>query len=330
MNVKKMIEAAMLSAAFVVLSIIAIGAGFGYAGYLDIGVPVIIVIIYLKCGLKYTILSGITSFLIVALTLGDISSAIFMSQGMILGLACGIIIPKEGTIFDDLLIASIFGCIVMVIIDINFSNLTGYSFIKESKEYLINYPFIAEDLKEELYYFLIATLPIGNIFLTYFISIILGRKLRVLNDSGNRKFLIITKFKKFGSYISCSKSTINIGILSLIAINILMRVQFLTSNLYIDIIVNSSKYIVLFFVLQDFYIMINIFIYSLTKSRLVLLISQLGILELLVNYFKMASVVIIIVNFVINNLLNIRSERTNLLNEILNNSAEKKCDIKIA
>ena len=325
-----MTEAAMLSAAFVVISIIAIGAGFGYAGYLDIGVPVIIVIIYLRCGLKYTILSGVTSLLLIALTLGDIPSAIVMSQSMILGLACGIIIPREGTLFDDLLFASIFGCIVMVIVDINFSNLTGYSFIKESKEYLSYFPFITEELKQELYYFLIGTLPIETMFVTYFLSIILGKKFRVLNDSGNRKFLIITKFKNYGSYISCSKNTVNIAILSLIIITILGKVQFLASNIYFDIIFNSSKYILLFFVLQDSYTMSNRFIYSLTKSRLMLLISQLGILYMLLNYFKVTSLVIIIFNFAIDNLLNIRTKQLYILNKSLNKLMKENRKIKIA
>ena len=320
----------MLSAAFVVISIIAIGAGFGYAGYLDIGVPVIIVIIYLRCELKYTILSGVTSLLLVALTLGDIPSAIFMSQSMILGLVCGIIIPREGTIFDDLLFASIFGCIVMIVVDINFSNLTGYSFIKASKEYLSHFPLFTEELKQELYYFLIATVPIGNMFVTYFLSIILGKKFRVLNDSGNRKFLIITKFKNYGSYISCSKNAINTGILSLIIINILGKVQFITSNIYFDIIINSSKYILLFFVLQDCYTLINRFIYSLTKSRLMLLISQLGILYMLLNYFKVTSLVIIILNFAIDNILNIRTRQIYILNKSLNKLMKENRKIKIA
>ena len=320
----------MLSAAFVVISIIAIGAGIGYAGYLDIGVPVIIVIIYLRCELKYTILSGVTSLLLVALTLGDIPSAIFMSQSMILGLVCGIIIPREGTIFDDLLFASIFGCIVMIVVDINFSNLTGYSFIKASKEYLSHFLLFTEELKQELYYFLIATVPIGNMFVTYFLSIILGKKFRVLNDSGNRKFLIITKFKNYGSYISCSKNTINTGILSLIIINILGKVQFITSNIYFDIIINSSKYILLFFVLQDCYTLINRFIYSLTKSRLMLLISQLGILYMLSNYFKVTSLVIIIFNFAIDNLLNIRTRQIYILNKSLNEFMKENRKIKVA
>ena len=55
-----MTEAAMLSAAFVVLSVIFIGTGMGYLGYIDFIVPVLIAVIYLRCGFRYTILSSIT------------------------------------------------------------------------------------------------------------------------------------------------------------------------------------------------------------------------------------------------------------------------------
>ena len=81
---KDMVEAAMLSALFVVLSVIAIGTGIGYSLYLDIMVPLIISLIYLKCGFKYTALSAITSLTIIILVIGDIGAGIWMSQSMIL------------------------------------------------------------------------------------------------------------------------------------------------------------------------------------------------------------------------------------------------------
>lgn len=317
-----MTEGAVLSAAFVVISVIAIGLGFGYAGYLDIGVPVLIVIIYLRCGVKYTILSGITSLLIIGFTLGNISAAIFMSQSMVLGLICGIVISRDANIIDDLLISSIIGCIVMIFVDINFSNLTGISLIKQSKEYLANYPYIAEGLKKELFYFLMGTLPIGNIFITYFFSIILGKKIKILNEFGYRKFLIVTKFRRYGSYISCSRTTVNIGVLSLISIFLLMKIPMLAGNTYIDIIFNSSKYIILFFLIQDSFTLIIRYIFSLTKSRWVRLIMQIILIEMLINYFVFTSIVIIIFNLALDNILNIKGKQEYILNELLEEKRE--------
>lgn len=95
LKTRKLTEAAMLSALFVVVSIVAISTGIMYSIYLDMIVPIFISILYLRIGFKYTALSSITSLLIVALTIGDVPSAIWMSQGIILGLICGFFISKK-------------------------------------------------------------------------------------------------------------------------------------------------------------------------------------------------------------------------------------------
>lgn len=114
MNARKLTEAAMLSALFVVTSMMAIYTGIAYTLYLDMIVPLFICLTYMRLGSKYTLLSSITSLLIVTLAVGDIASAIWMSQGIIMGLICGYFIRKKGTIFDDFLYSSILGCFVMV------------------------------------------------------------------------------------------------------------------------------------------------------------------------------------------------------------------------
>lgn len=314
-----MTEAAMFSALFVVISVLAIGTGFGYAGYLDIGVPVIIVLIYLRCGLKYTLLSGVTSLLLVVITLGDMPSAICMSQGMILGISCGILISRNQTIFDDLFYGSIFACFVMIIIDINFSTLIGYSFIKECKEYLVYVPFLSEYGKKNLYYFLIASLPIGTMFITYFLSIILAKRFKLLNDLSKKKYIIITKFNKYGTYISCSKRTINIGIIYIIITTLVGMNEYLTSQIYIDILLNSVKYVVLYFVIQDSYTMLNKFMYLLIKSKIVSLFVQVGSLYMLINFFKLTSIFIVVFNFVIDKILNFRDRQSATLDRYLLN-----------
>lgn len=319
----------MFSAAFVVISIIAIELGMGYVGYLDIGVPIIISLIYLRCGLKYTILSEITSLLIIILTLGDISSAIFISQSMILGLICGILILKDKTIFDDLFYGSILACIVMIIIDLNFSTLTGYSFIKESQGYLVYIPNLNDSIKEVIYYLLIGSLPLGTMFVTYFFSILLGNKLGLLNDSGDKKFFIIKKFKSCGLYLSCSKRTINIGTLCIIILSILGNVEFIISHMYINIIINSIKYIMLFFIIQDCYNIINRFIYEFTKSRIILFICQFECIHLLIKYFKVTIFAMITLNFIIENLLNIRKKQIKILNDYLNYLINQNKNLKL-
>lgn len=131
---KKLTEAALLSSLFIVVTIIAVSTGFGYAIYLDFIVPVFFCIICLKCDLKYTILSGITSLLIISLVLGNLGTAIWASQSVLLGIMCGYLINKPTMVMDDLVYGSVFGVIVMVFIDIYASTLIGYSFMKNFKD----------------------------------------------------------------------------------------------------------------------------------------------------------------------------------------------------
>ena len=121
----------MLSALFVVSSMVAIYTGIAYTLYLDMIVPLFICLIFMRLDFKYTLLSSITSLLIVTLAVGDVASAIWMSQGIIMGLICGYFIRRKGTIFDDLFYSAILGTFVMVLIDIYFSKLTGYCFMNE-------------------------------------------------------------------------------------------------------------------------------------------------------------------------------------------------------
>ena len=99
MNTRKLTEAAMLSALFVVTSMMAIYTGIAYTLYLDMIVPLFICLTYMRLDGKYTLLSSVTSLLIVTLSLGDVASAIWMSQGIVMGLICGYFIRKKGTIF---------------------------------------------------------------------------------------------------------------------------------------------------------------------------------------------------------------------------------------
>ena len=121
LKTRKLTEAAMLSALFVIVSLVAISTGIMYSMYLDMIVPIFISILYLRIGFKYATLSSITSLLIVALAIGDVPSAIWMSQGIILGLICGFFIDRKSAILDDILWSSILGCFIVVLVDVYFS-----------------------------------------------------------------------------------------------------------------------------------------------------------------------------------------------------------------
>ena len=62
-DTKKMTEAALMSALFVVGTIFFVSTGLGYTFYLDFIVPIFFVVICLKCDIKYSILSDTDVFL---------------------------------------------------------------------------------------------------------------------------------------------------------------------------------------------------------------------------------------------------------------------------
>ena len=58
---KNLTLASILTSLCVVITIFALSTGIGYGIYLDFAIPIFFAIVYLKCGGKYSILSGIVS-----------------------------------------------------------------------------------------------------------------------------------------------------------------------------------------------------------------------------------------------------------------------------
>ena len=229
---------------------VAIYTGIAYTLYLDMIVPLFICLIFMRLDFKYTLLSSITSLLIVTLAVGDVASAIWMSQGIIMGLICGYFIRRKGTIFDDLFYSAILGTFVMVLIDIYFSKLTGYSFMKEFDSYTEMFPLNGEYM-EVAFNIFVATMPIGTILISYIGALFIGKKLRILNENCNEKYMIIKNFKRYGSYICCSKSTYYFGIIYLILIEILKLTGFEFKFVYFKTVVMAIRVVVIYFVLKD-------------------------------------------------------------------------------
>jgi len=305
---KDMVEAAMLSALFVVLSVIAIGTGIGYSLYLDILVPLIISLIYLKCGFKYTALSAITSLTIIILGMGNIGAGIWMSQSMILGLMCSMFIEKDGQIIDDMVYCSIFACILMIFIDIYFSKLIGYSFIKEFEGYANSGSF--KYIKPQvILYVLIACVPAGTVVVTYLGTLVLGNKLKLLNEYRNKKFKLIKNYRKVGYYMCCSKNIIIMAIAYLASLEVLNLLNYDIKIAYIRVIAISIKYTLLYVVLKDANSFIGKYVYMKTKSKTFFRIVNLSTLILLITKFKITSWIMISGDILINLSLNMRNKQ---------------------
>ena len=312
MNTKKLTESAMLSALFVVSSMIAIYTGIAYTLYLDMVVPLFVCLIYMRLDLRHTLLSSITSLLIVTFAIGDVASAIWMSQGVLMGLICGYFIRKKETIFDDLFYSAILGTFIMVLIDIYFSKLTGYSFMKEFDSYRDLFPLGSEYMAMAFNIF-VAMMPMSTILIVYVGALLIGKKLMILNENCTEKYMIIKNFKRFGSYICCSKKTYYFGIIYLILTELINLTGFEFKFVYFKTVIMAIRVIVIYFVLKDSFTFVIRGIFSKIKSNGMAQLIWLGALYMLLIDFKSTFIVLVIGSQIINYSMKLRDAQINML-----------------
>ena len=312
MNTKKLTESAMLSALFVVSSMIAIYTGIAYTLYLDMVVPLFVCLIYMRLDLRHTLLSSITSLLIVTFAIGDVASAIWMSQGILMGLICGYFIRKKETIFDDLFYSAILGTFIMVLIDIYFSKLTGYSFMKEFDSYRDLFPLGSEYMAMAFNIF-VAMMPMSTILIVYVGALLIGKKLMILNENCTEKYMIIKNFKRYGSYICCSKKTYYFGIVYLILTELINLTGFEFKFVYFKTVVMAIRVIVIYFVLKDSFTFVIRGIFSKIKSKGMAQLIWLGTLYMLLIDFKSTFIILVIGSQIINYSMKLREAQINML-----------------
>ncbi|WP_294397785.1 DUF2232 domain-containing protein [uncultured Clostridium sp.] len=312
MNTKKLTESAMLSALFVVSSMIAIYTGIAYTLYLDMVVPLFVCLIYMRLDLRHTLLSSITSLLIVTFAIGDVASAIWMSQGILMGLICGYFIRKKETIFDDLFYSAILGTFIMVLIDIYFSKLTGYSFMKEFDSYRDLFPLGSEYMAMAFNIF-VAMMPMSTILIVYVGALLIGKKLMILNENCTEKYMIIKNFKRFGSYICCSKKTYYFGIIYLILTELINLTGFEFKFVYFKTVIMAIRVIVIYFVLKDSFTFVIRGIFSKIKSNGMAQLIWLGAIYMLLIDFKSTFIVLVIGSQIINYSMKLREAQINML-----------------
>lgn len=302
----------MLSALFVVSSMIAIYTGVAYTLYLDMVVPLFVCLIYMRLDLRHTLLSSITSLLIVTFAIGDVASAVWMSQGILMGLICGYFIRKKETIFDDLFYSAILGTFIMVLIDIYFSKLTGYSFMKEFDSYRDLFPLGSEYMAMAFNIF-VAMMPMSTILIVYVGALLIGKKLMILNENCTEKYMIIKNFKRYGSYICCSKKTYYFGIIYLILTELINLTGFEFKFVYFKTVIMAIRVIVIYFVLKDSFTFVIRGIFSKIKSNGMAQLIWLGALYMLLIDFKSTFIILVIGSQIINYSMKLREAQINML-----------------
>ena len=316
-SVKKLTEAAILSSAFIIITMIALSTGIGYGLYLDFGVPIIFALIYFRCDFKYTFMCGISSVILILFVMGNFAAALLVSQSFLIGLICGYLISKSSQLFDDLFIGSIMGVVFMVLIDIYARNIIGYSFMQEFQGY-IDYmkskppilievaPWITDINFEVLYYLLIAIFPFGMVFSIYIISVICGKRLRILSENGKRKYFMV---RSCGSFMNIRKKYFYTAILYIILVNILEMSNIRFSNVYLKTIITCVQYLSYYFVFRDTHILIGNFINIKFKKKSLNLIYLLVTLILLCNVFRITVLTYVIISLYMDKKYNLREKQ---------------------
>lgn len=322
LKTRKLTEAAMLSALFVVVTIVSISTGVMYSIYLDMVVPIFISILYLKIGFKYTVLSSITSLLIVGFTVGDVPSAIWMSQGIILGLICGFFISRKSNILDDILWSSVGGCFIVILVDVYLSTLTGYSLIKEFDSVAVMFP-LNEEVVKDAFYIFVATIPVGTVLVSYIGTLFIGHKLNVLNQATKEKYSLLRNFKKIGNYLCCSKKTYLTTIVYLLIVEGIINTNFTINSTYINTVIMAIRVVFIYFVIKDSFGFIRQYIYMKIKSPSIAQILSFMLLYLILVNIHIATILLILGSFLVNFLLKIREKELSIVKQYLELEGQK-------
>lgn len=331
---KKLTEASLLTAIFVVVTIVSVGSGIGYGIYLDYIVPLFYFVIYLKCEFKYTTLSAMTGLIIIFAVLGNPGTAIWASQGIILGILCGILTEKKTSLMDDLLLGTMIGSIIMVFIDIYASKLIGYSFIQDFKE-VITYmssnmmkqvpafkSLPTEFIKnyfETVFYLSITLIPLGTVVGVYIIGLLLGNRINVLKGETKKKYNIVRHFRTFSRMTYCSRNLFYFMVIYTMTFNLMKKYGLHIEMPYIYTVLNCFYYAGLYFLIRDSVAGIQGYMLSKGKKMSQVRLFTILYLFMLLSYFWIAAIIAIIYFMSIDVRYNLREAYSEKMDTLLTN-----------
>lgn len=292
MQTKKLTEGALLSAMQVVLGLILMSTGVGYSLYLEIIFPMTAVMVYLRCGAKIGLLSGLNALFIIGFGFGDVVGAVYMLQSLGFGLICGYLICKKGCLQDDLMYASLIGCLFLLILDAMTAGLVGFSLLdRDNMEIFYEYiPNGTEELFEVFFYIMIAAVPIATVLMTYIGGLLLGHRMGLLRGEAAQKYRMIRYFKVVIPHSYHSKRAIKQALIGIISCAALWP---FAKGDYMKAIVATSGMVLLYFVLTDLIKLILQYLVDAGKHPGIVSLTHLGILALLFYAFKMTSCLVI-------------------------------------
>ncbi|WP_455544363.1 DUF2232 domain-containing protein, partial [Intestinibacter sp.] len=294
---KKLTLASILTSLCIVITIFVMSTGIGYGIYLDFAVPIFFAMVYLKCGGKYSILSGIISVLLVFMVIGNLVGALFMSQSFLLGIVCAYFMNKDSVLMEDIFFSGIFSVILVMVIDLYTKALSGTSIITEFQEIADWMPY-KESINLTLH-ILIAFYCSGLCFCIYYLSLFLGKRLNILTKNAQKKYYIFRNLKLFNRFLCLRRNTFYLCSIYIIAIEMLNLLNFNIKFVYLRVILICVEYIAYYYIFRDSLIIIKDFLITYTKKSLYIRLFTLSCIALLFVSFRIEIIVLALVSFAI-------------------------------
>lgn len=209
----------------------------------------------------------------------------------------------------------------MVFIDIYASALIGYSFMREFQGYskLIYF----NEYSDSIFYLLIALFPFGMVFCIYFLSLIMGHKLHILNSNALKKFLVFKSFRFLNQFLCCSKKVFYMCVFYLTIFEVTNILNIKTELVYLKTIFISIGYLCMYFVIRDSCMSLQNFIITKFGKVAYARISFLIVVISLFLMFKITVMGLIIINAFLNKKMNIRLTQINIVDKQINILIEK-------
>lgn len=162
----------------------------------------------------------------------------------------------------------------------------------------------------------VATIPISTILIVYVGALFIGKKLNILNKYTNEKYMIIRNFRRYGSYICCSKKTYLFGIAYLVLFEELKYLGFNFNFVYFKTVVMAIRVVIIYFVLKDSFSFVIRGVASKLKSKGTAQLIWLISLYMLLLNFKFTFIILVILSLLINYFMKLREIQINMLEKL--------------
>lgn len=315
MEAKQLTTGGMVTALLVTLSMLFLMSGVGYYIYLDMIAPIMITLIHLKCGSKVSLMTAISSLCIVFFVQGSLLALIYLVQAFIFGEICGYLLKKTYGLLEDMMLASLGGCLVTLMLDRGIAILSGVSILDDLPA------FLSFGLSEEyflvVYYIAIAAVPIVSLLLVYLGSLFIGRYLHLLDKKQLQKYKMVRNYPYLAPLIFCQPKTIKWG--SIWAF-VCFKAGHMLPKGYLKAFFLCSGIILAYFILQDLvkFMTTYVFVHS-GKKRSVILLMHVGMIIGLIYQFKLMSFILAVLAIVLDSKSSMRAEKQLQLQGYLKN-----------